>query len=309
LAFGATTPDRAAASRAAIGVYLPGAEENPALLDRYASAVGRQPAIVHLYRDWSSQPFEPAVLGPISARGAVPLVTWEPWLDMSEGVSLSAIANGAWDAYIADAARNAGAWGGPLFVRFAHEMNGSWYPWGAGIDGNTAHRYRAAWRHVVQVFRANGANNVKWVWTPYVEGDRQRPFRRFYPGDRWVDWAGFDGFNWGEHFVSFTKLFESSYRTMVRMTSKPLIVAETGSIEAGGDKSAWIRRVFQRALPRYKHVRALVWWSDIHPTRVLGDVRLDTSPGALEAWAWALQAPRVNPGRDFLFATPSWLRR
>jgi len=298
-------PERAAASRVAIGVYLSGSDWNPALLDDYASTVGRRPAIVHLYRDWSGQPFEPPVLNAIAARDAVPMVTWEPWRDWREGVSLWAIANGAEDAYIADAARQAAAWRGPLFVRFAHEMNGRWYPWGGGVDGSTAAAYRAAWRRVVEIFRQQGAGNVRWVWTPYVDNGG-RPFERFYPGDKWVDWAGLDGFNWGERFVSFAKLFERSYRTMVRMTAKPLIIAETGSIAAGGNKAVWIRSALVRALPRYKHIRALVWWSDVHFRGM--DVRLDTSPAALEAWAWALQERRFEPPRDFLLATPPWLR-
>jgi membrane-bound metal-dependent hydrolase YbcI (DUF457 family) len=299
-------PAHAAPARDAIGVYIPGSDWNPSLLDEYAGEVGRQPAIVSIYRDWSSQPFEPPVLDAISARGAMPMVTWEPWHDWSEGISLWAIASGAQDAYIADAARHAAAWGGPLFVRFAHEMNGGWYPWGR-VAGNTPAAYRAAWRHVVEIFRQQGAGNVRWVWTPYVEGDGQRRFRRYYPGDRWVDWAGMDGFNWGSKFVSFAKLFQRSYTTMVRMTKKPLIVAETGSVEYGGSKPEWIRRALGRALPRYKHIRALVWWDDVHPKGT--DLRLDTSSESLAAWSQALQAQRLEQGPEFLLARPGWLRK
>jgi membrane-bound metal-dependent hydrolase YbcI (DUF457 family) len=308
LSVGAGVAERADASQVAIGVYIPGSDWEPERLDDYATAVGRQPAIVPLYRDWSSQPFEEEVLGPIAARGAIPMVTWEPWREWREPVSLAAIAAGHEDHYIAEAARAAAAWGGPIFVRFAHEMNGSWYPWGRWVNGNTPPIYRAAWRQVVAIFRQAGAHNVRWVWTPYVNSGG-KPFARFYPGDKWVDWAGFDGFNWGEKFVSFAKLFERSYREMVELTSKPLIVAETGSVEEGGNKAIWIRRALHRTLPRYRHIRALVWWSDVHPARMRGDVRLDTSPAALEAWAWALQAPQLGQGGDFLLATPSWLTR
>lgn len=300
-------PARAAPSRDAIGVYIPGSEWNPALLDSYASAVGRQPATVSIYGDWSSQPFEPTVLDSIAARGAMPMVTWEPWRNWSEAVPLHAIADGSEDAYIAESARAAAAWGAPLFLRFAQEMNGSWYPWGR-VPGNTPAAYRAAWRHLVEVFRQQGARNVRWVWTPYVEGDGQRPFRRYYPGGKWVDWAGMDGFNWGSKFVSFAKLFQRSYMTMVRMTKKPLIIAETGSVEYGGSKPEWIRRALGRALPRYRHIRALVWWDGVHPTKGT-DVRLDTSPESFAAWSQALQAPRLDEGREFLLARPAWLRK
>jgi membrane-bound metal-dependent hydrolase YbcI (DUF457 family) len=309
LAIGAwnASPAPAAPARDAIGIYIPGADWDPELIDRYASEVGHQPAIVSIYRDWSSQPFEPPVLDPIAARGAVPFVTWEPWRNWSEGISLRAIANGAYDGYIAEAARAAAAWGGPLFVRFAQEMNGGWYLWGR-VRGNTPRIYKAAWRRLVEVFRRQGADNVRWVWTPYVEGDNQRPFRRYYPGDRWVDWAGLDGFNWGGKFVSFTKIFQRSYKTIVKMTQKPLIVGETGSVENGGNKPAWIRRALDVALPRYGHIRALVWWDNAYPENG-SDLRLDTSAESLAAWSEALQAQRLQPGRKFLLERPAWLRR
>jgi Glycosyl hydrolase family 26 len=45
-------------------------------------------------------------------------------------------------------------------------MNGNWFPWGRGRI--TPRVYKAAWRHLVRIFRAEGADNVKWVWTPNV---------------------------------------------------------------------------------------------------------------------------------------------
>ncbi len=38
--------------------------------------------------------------------------------------------------------------GGPIILRFAHEMNGRWYPWSIGRYDNTPERYRKAWRHI-----------------------------------------------------------------------------------------------------------------------------------------------------------------
>jgi membrane-bound metal-dependent hydrolase YbcI (DUF457 family) len=300
-------PAHATPARDAVGVYLPDAEWNPSVIDQYAGTVGRQPAIVSLYTDWSEPIFRPAALEAITARGAVPMVTWEPWRNWSEGVSLASIAAGAEDAYVAASASQAAAWGGPIFLRFGHEMNGGWYPWGVEARNSPA-TYRAAWRHVVEVFRAQGATNVRWVWTPYIEGDRQRPFRRYYPGGKWVDWAGFDGFNWGSRFLSFAKLFQRSYTTMVRMTKKPLIVAETGSVEYGGSKPEWIRRALDRALPRYKHIRALVWWDGVHKEKGT-DIRIDTSPASFAAWSEALQAPRLDEGSEFLLTRPAWLKK
>jgi membrane-bound metal-dependent hydrolase YbcI (DUF457 family) len=291
-------------SQVAVGIYMSDSEEHPELLDTYTNAVGKRPAIIHLYRKWFSPPFDTGSLSAIWERGAVPLITWEPWSDWDgTGIALSDIGSGMQDAYIAAAAREAAAWGGPIFVRFAHEMNGNWYPWGQSPPA----AFKSAWRRIVSIFRSEGATNVRWVWTPYVDQNRL-PFKRYYPGDAWVDWAGLDGFNWGNPFQSFREVFEASYRSMVRLTSKPLMIAETGSVEGAGEaKSIWIRTAVRRILPRLKHVRALVWWSAVHPNGT--DWRIDTSPAALAALGGALQPARFSPARRFLFSTPGWLRK
>ena len=48
-------------------------------------------------------------------------------------------------------------------------MNGSWFPWSEGVNGNRAGEYVAAWRHVHDIFTAVGATNVTWVWCPNVD--------------------------------------------------------------------------------------------------------------------------------------------
>ena len=42
-------------------------------------------------------------------------------------------------------------------------MNATWYSWGYGhVRAST---FVAAWRHIVSLFRAQGADNVTWLWT------------------------------------------------------------------------------------------------------------------------------------------------
>jgi membrane-bound metal-dependent hydrolase YbcI (DUF457 family) len=293
-----------AKNRVAVGIYLPGAERNPALIDAYSAGIGRAPAILHLYRTWSELPFDPAPLSEIWARGSMPMVTWEPWGEFEgTGIPLGEIAAGHRDAYIAEAARQAAAWGAPMFVRFAHEMNGGWYPWGA----NDPVVYKEAWRRVVGIFRQEGATNVKWVWCPYVDYGKL-PFKRYYPGHEWVDWAGFDGFNWGQPYQSFGKIFDASYEKMVRLTRRPLMIPETGTIEGSpGSKASWIRRAFKRALPGYPNIRALVWFSDVHPRGM--DWRVDTSASAFGALVTQMRAPRYAAEREFLLTTPTWIKK
>src|SRR6185503_14688316 len=56
------------------------------------------------------------------------------------------------------------------------------YPW-SGTDPSL---YRAAFRHVVEVFRSEGADNARWVWSPAGEARALD----FYPGDDVVDYVG-----------------------------------------------------------------------------------------------------------------------
>ena len=105
---------------------------------------------------------------------------------------------------------------------------------------------------------------------------------RFYPGGRWVDWVALDGFNWGAPIAwqSFSDIFDRSYRKLVSTTSKPIMIAEIGSDEAGGSKAHWLRRALGHQLPRLKRIRAVVWFDATDGA----DFRVDSSPPALAAF-------------------------
>ena len=298
------SPAHSDAARVAVGAYVPGGAARERSIERFARQVGRDPLVVVSYKDWDRPPFDPAELWTVWERGAVPLVTWEPWSwdHPRRRFPLRRIAAGAFDGYVRAAARQAAAWRWPIMLRFAHEMNARWYPWGRGVRGNTAAHYRSAWRHLVAVFRQEGARNVRWVWTPYVNRGRM-PFTQLYPGDRWVDWVGLDGFNWGgPTFFSFAELFGASYRTLVDITPRPVMIAETGSVEQGGSKPEWITRALTRALPRFGHVRAVLWWNEVHPSGA--DWRIDTSDAALAALRNGLASSNFELSREAFLAIP-----
>lgn len=299
LALVAIKPATASAQRIALGTYIRGVEDSPALLDRYTEEVGRPPAIISSYKRWDVPPFYRPELEQIDRRGAVPMVGWEPWNQQGRGFRLGAIARGHFDSYVRSSAREAKAWGKPILLRFGQEMNGSWAPWQSGVNGTTGPRFIAAWRHLVRVFRAVGATNVRWVWCPYIDNGGN-PFTPFFPGDRWVDWVGLDGFNWGEPtaWQSFPKIFDRSYRLITRISTKPLMIAETGSNETGGNKARWLHRVLTRQLPRLKRVRAVVWFDATDGA----DFRIDSSASALAAFRKGIRSPLYS-------GNGSWLAR
>ncbi len=281
-------------ARAAIatGAFVPGVDLHPARLAHFGREVGRQPAVASIYKDWGNPVFEQHQLDAFWRRGAVTMVTLEPW-----HASLKAIAKGRYDRYVKTAARSAVSWGRPVLLRFAHEMNGDWYPWG---KQTSARVYKAAWRHLVRVFRRAGARNVRWVWTPYVDPGWNLPFASRYPGDRWVDWVGLDGINWGggpSGWHSFKQLFVPSYRTLSRVSRAPMIIGEVGCGERGGSKARWVTTALRSTLPRMRRVRAIVWWSARDPR---GDLRVDSSRAALSALRRAVRAGLYRSPRNFL---------
>jgi mannan endo-1,4-beta-mannosidase len=301
----------------ALGAWIPNSFEHPQQIDRFAAEVGRRPAIVSRYPSWSVPPFQRGPLNAIWSRGAVPLVTWEPWTRAEKGIPLTAIAAGRYDPYIRRSAREAASWNHPILLRFAHEMNGTWYPWGRR-PGNSPRLYIAAWRHVVSLFREAGADNVRWVWAANVDEQagpaiswpilgggpsHPYPFRAYYPGDEWVDWVGLDGFNWGKagEWQSFTSIFGGSYDTVIHMTSRPIIVSETASNETLGDKAGWVTSAFGDELPRFPRIRGVVWFDEGFSGVA---ARLNSSPESLAAFRAAVSSPEYGLSREAFLATP-----
>jgi beta-mannanase len=287
---------QAKARRVALGVNTTDAPDRAAAIDSFAARVGRSPAIVMWYQSWTEPLFYPSQMTTVASRHAVPLITWEP-----DGVPLRQIASGARDAYIRQAAVAARAWGRPFFVRFAHEMNGNWYSW--GVRGNSSSDYVRAWRHVVRVFRQAGATNVRWVWSPNVTGYSAARFNRLFPGDRWVDWVGLDGYNWGAYkpsgWRSFRAVFSRSYARLARLTRKPMMIAEAGAPEQGGNKANWIRGGLLRELPRrMPRVRAVVWFD----RKKEADWRVDSSRASLSAFRSAARSRLFSLGAHGLLA-------
>lgn len=290
-----------ASEQIALGVYLPQAQWDAATIDQFAASAGAMPAIVMWYQDWAHtdfQGFDAAKLDAVAARGAMPMITWEPfdYTGRAEqpAFALRRIIAGVYDPWITAFARASAQWGKPYFLRFAHEMNGDWYPWSPGINGNTSAQYVATWRRVVGIFRREGAMNVRWVWSPTGVFPGSTPFADVYPGGGYVNWIGMNVFNFGtsaawSEWKSFADILAPSYGPLTRLSDKPIMLTEVSSAELGGDKAAWIRQGLLTDLPeRFPRVRAAIWFNERRET----DWPIDSSPASLAAFAAVARAPR-----------------
>ncbi len=305
----------------ALGVYFyqngqcaPGDES---AVSDWKSRMGRLPAVWMIYQTWTGwNAFPGAQAQRARQLGGQLMVTWEPWSSGGRSDvrwSCARIADGAQDAYIRQYARAVRAAGAPVMIRLAHEMNGDWYPWSVGFgadgrrhNGNTPQSYVAMWRHVVEIFRAEGATNAKWVWAPNIEvinaqnsQSRQKAdLAALYPGDNMVDWIGLSVYNdtTKQSWRTFSDLFDSPYRTLTALSPRPMMIAEMGATEAGApygtSKAAWISQTLLGDIPtNYPRIKLVNWFCRDKTNVGEANYRFDSSPGAFQAFRVAANSP------------------
>jgi hypothetical protein len=301
---GTTLPQPPASSVAVSGAPLrfglitPGGPTATAELEAVGTTVGENPSVIVWYEDFDQAPPIPQ-LDATTARGATPMITWEPWAwgggTDQPRYSSDRIAAGDFDAYIRSWGQALTAWGQPVLLRYGHEMNGPWYPWSDGVNGNGTGDYIAAWRHVHDVFASTGASNVQWVWAPNVPDSGMPALSTLYPGSDYVDVAGIDGYNWGttqawSFWTEPSALFGGPLEQLRAIApGKPLIIAETASAEAGGSKAEWSKSLIAY-LAMQPDVKAFVWFNLNKEV----DWRVDSSTSAAAGLREALAA---RPGR------------
>lgn len=296
----APTPASSAApaissARLRLGLSTPGGPTANGELDAASAALGESPSIVMSHVDFT-HPAPVAGLRSVAARGADSLLTWEPWQG-GAGTDQPAYANarivaGDHDAYIRSWGADLAKYGGPVYLRFGHEMNGNWYPWSDGVNGNAPGSYVAAWKHVHDLVLAQGATNVKWVWSPNVPYPGSTDLASLYPGADQVDVVALDGYNWGsapgQRWTDPAALFGPGIdRLRAVAPGKPLIVGEVASSEAGGSKAAWNRDLvaYLQAQP---DVLGFVWFD----FQKEADWRIDSTPASATALRDALALRR-----------------
>ena len=275
------------------GVSTPGGPAAPGEYRAVADAVGVQPSVVLWFVDFSSPP-PIAQLDAVRGWGADPVITWEPWRWVADGeydrsaFPMEQIAAGVHDDYLYRWADELAAWGDTVYLRFAHEANGDWYPW-SPAGGTPPQTYVDAWRHVHDLFAVKGVHNVRWVWTVNVPHPGSSPVAPLYPGDDYVDVVGVDGYNWGttQPWSSWQEPEEIFGPTLDEVAAlapdRPVMVTEVASAEAGGSKPEWIRDLVAYLESR-DELTAFVWFDHHKET----DWRLASSPESAEAMAGAL---------------------
>jgi hypothetical protein len=243
------------------GIYLPSAPFNTAGIDKVTSEVGKQPNLDLYFGAWGPNAakgtvnFSTKTAENACAKGMLPLYTWESWDTTNHGhnpgtsdnkevlwaqpnFSPDKIIAGQYDNYIRAEAKAMASLNCPLALRFDQEVDGYWYPWGEatqGMPGTPASRaksYVKMWRHVWHIFQNQHATNVLWVWSPnfqHASHPGLPALTSAYPGDKYVDWVGIDGYYYNSPGENFKELFGPTIKQLKPAASnKPWLIAETG---------------------------------------------------------------------------------
>jgi endoglucanase len=285
-------------------------------LQRFERLVGKRPALVKTFHrmdvDFSAQGWAGQLLRRVDAAGSTNFVALDlKWSGAPQRGLLDAIVAGRADAHIVRAARGMAAMRTPVLVEPGWEMNGDWaYAWQGVANGDTQapRKFQQAFRRIVDIFRREGATNVKWVFGPNVGNAvtdantgpaHWNWYGHYYPGDRYVDYLGPHGYNgpsvWGGGYKPFAELFDGRDADRLlsdlerRYPTKPIIIGEYAAQEGGGDKGAWITDAFD-VMRRHPNVVGAIWFN----TRKEADWRIDSSRTALAAYRAAVADPMVR---------------
>jgi len=301
------------AQGAYVGVFRPPAPFDIGSLKEYGKFTDKSPAMLMWFQPWDESginQFDAALVVSTWQRGAVPLITWEPWNpggdpnylekpDKQPDYQLKDILDGRYDEYMRSWARGIKEIGGPVMLRPMHEMNGAWYPWCGTANGNKPAEFADAWRRMHDIFAEEGVDNVTWVWSINQEsfpGTPENEYSAYYPGDEYVDWASVSGFNWGTSRKGLSwREFEELYAAplaYLRTVGKPIVLSEFGCVPDGGDKPAWITDSYERIRTAHPEIDAVVYYDKYEKgLKQIQKWQIDSSPESVEAYREALSSP------------------
>jgi mannan endo-1,4-beta-mannosidase len=201
-----------------LGVYEDGAPPSPASIAGFTEAAGHQPNLAGYFSGWAER-FQTSYALSVRRRGMIPFVQIDPSF-----ASVAGIAAGAYDGYLRSYADQVRDYGYGVVIGFGHEMNAPWYSWGYGHVAPAT--FVAAWRHIVTLFRSQGADNVTWLWTINADISGSGPIAAWWPGARYVTWVGIDGFYY-RRSDTFASVFGQTIDQVRTITGKPVLLAET----------------------------------------------------------------------------------
>ena len=223
----------------------PGTSEVDALAS-FNQSTGKPLAILIVYAPFNKPP-PSATLAAMASNGSIPLVDWLC-------ANVSDVSAGMYDSQITSYAQALKSYGHPVFLKWFGEMNLQDQTNSAcGAYGNGP-TYISAWQRIWNIFHTVGATNVAFVWGPSSMTDAAA----YYPGDKYVDWIGVDGYERRQTGTgAFAQIFGSFYSEWSGH-DKPMMVAETAAM--GANQSFYIQGIQQSIPSQFPDFKAVVYF-------------------------------------------------
>jgi beta-mannanase len=208
----------------------------------------------------------------------------------------SDITAGRQDERINAAARRIKSWGKEVIIAFDPEFDRFEHK-------GTMAEYAAAYRYIHQKFAAAGVTNVVWAWVPagYVTGGNDKITMAGYPGSQYVDWVGFDPYNFftcnGSNWNNFESEISPMYNFYAQqgLGSKPILLMEYGTEHDENNparSTAWHREI-PSVLKKYPNIKGLIRFDDGSTTATCNQA-IENGPGMLDSFRQAGLDPYVN---------------
>lgn len=270
-----------------------------AALDRYArpvaaGGIGHYPATATIWMNFASggstegprDTFpRPELLQALHERQITPMIFLTPVgpelsrargdLAAARKYSNQAIANGAWDEFLMAFADGAAKWGKPIILRYAWEMNGSWFPWGKYDGnkywalGNNPTNYRAAWKRVHEVIKSR-APKVRFFWCPFgTPKTTTKNLAPWFPDAKFVDYIGVDVYEAQRSDRSLVELYRPSIQALRGLdipkksngSSKiPILIGETGILNKLPNRVRWLENGYAAVYDKLRDVKAIMYF-------------------------------------------------
>ncbi len=239
----------------------------------------------------------------LANEGRLLFVNWR-----SHDLTWRQVADGAADTHLRQVAdRIESRFPQPFFLSLNAEMEDEVDP--TPGSGQTATDFRDFFRHVVELLRAEGADNIVpvVVYTGDPSWTVHDWYEELYPGDDVVAWVGFDPYAFGEppvYQTNFAGIVDRRLDTTpdfpgfatyaaARFPDKPLMLAEWGVID-DPDRPRYKGRFFRNLseqLTDFPQIRALVYFNSLEQVGGIGVTRIDSSRHALRWFRHLLDEP------------------
>ena len=250
---------------------------------RFEQALGTKTVWVFFSNNWSeSREFPATTCDWIRGLGKVPYVRLMLRSDLEQShaektFSLANVVARKFDDDLKAWAREAKAFGSPILIEWGTEPNGKWFSWNGkwnGGAGDGPRRYVEAYRHIVDLMRGEGADNLQWIWhvnwfdEPEARWNR---FENYYPGVDYCDWVALSAYGpltprAVDGTESFRFKMRAAYPRLAKVAAgKPIVIAEFGcafhhrKVEA----SEWAKSALEELFSgRWPAVIGFCWWNE-----------------------------------------------